>query len=177
MNKPLVVIKSTVPPFTTEILRNNTSLRLAVCPEFLTEKHASRDMALPDRVVVGCERGDEHLFIELFKDALFFFVSATEAELVKLLSNAFLVYKVAFSQVAKEICGGFDADALQVLEAVGADRRIGVSHLNPLLGKIPLCSHCLPKDFMGLTGALRDCDDIDAGVFGLLELVRCFGIE
>jgi len=195
-NQPLIVLKSTVPPFTTEEYRANTCLRIAYNPEFLTAKNADRDMQSPDRIVIGSDNFDDQklldkLYYSIFQpqprdsaavpinrvNPLVFIMSSVEAELVKLLSNAFLVWKVAFSQAAKEICGLYDADAEKVLHAVGADKRIGMSHLNPSLGKIPEESPCLHKDFRGLVGSLRDCEDASAGLFGFLELVRCYGLE
>ncbi len=50
----IVVIKSTVPPGTTEkVQRENPKLNVLFSPEFLTEKNAWNDFLHPDRQIVG----------------------------------------------------------------------------------------------------------------------------
>jgi UDP-glucose 6-dehydrogenase len=39
---------------------------------------------------------------------------------------------------------------------VGLDKRIGRSHLDPLLGKIPRKSPCLPKDLQAFNSFLKN---------------------
>ncbi|MBP6405056.1 MAG: hypothetical protein KA335_05330 [Ramlibacter sp.] len=51
---PLVVIKSTVPPGTTQALaRQHAPLPLVACPEFLRQHAATADLAQASRILVG----------------------------------------------------------------------------------------------------------------------------
>jgi len=156
---PLFVIKSTVLPETTNALRiKYPHLRIAVNPEFLREKTAIADARNPDRIIVGTPvTGDGQLLLEFYKDwhcPKFWFRDPTEAELVKYLSNAFLIHKVAFSCEADRICNSFGCNSADVMNAVVADKRISRSHLR-LKGAIPVDSPCLPKDLKALRKLLK----------------------
>ena len=78
---------------------------------------------------------------------------AREAELVKYAGNVFLALKVVYANLLHDLSGAIGADASVVLESLGADPRIGPSHLNPVdasghtarLGR-GAGGHCLIKD-------------------------------
>lgn len=69
------------------------------------------------------------------------------AELVKLATNAFLATKISFINTIARLAATSGADALQTAQLLGADPRIGASHLHPDLG---YGGGCLPKDTRGL---------------------------
>lgn len=168
---PLVAIKSTVPPGTTDTFAKQfPKLRLACNPEFLREWNADKDFLEPDRIVTGVSENEDHeLFRELYRKwrCPIYRLLPYEAELVKYLSNAYLVLKVALSQEFKDVAGR------EVWEAVGADRRIGFSHLDPTKGKVPRNTPCLAKDTLGLQRWLREkkltTPILDAAVKGGIE--------
>jgi UDPglucose 6-dehydrogenase len=97
----------------------------------------------------------------------------TSAELIKYLSNVYLVTKISFSQFASDICNLFSINADNVMQAVTLDHRIHPSHMKPSLGKIPLDSHCLPKDISALIYTLKSLK----GDTNFLEAIRDQGIE
>jgi len=147
-----VVLRSTVPPGTSEwaadALRNNADVVYA--PEFLREGCAVPDFLNPDRVVVGAESrlvaeryGD--LFAHLSRPILT--MSLRNAELAKGMSNAFLAMKISFANQVANLCDELDADALDVLDAVGHDRRIGRMFLQPGIG---FGGPCFEKDLKSL---------------------------
>jgi UDPglucose 6-dehydrogenase len=95
------------------------------------------DFLNPDRVVVGAETAVVAaryggLFAHLNRPILT--MSLRNAELAKGMSNAFLAMKISFANQVANLCDEIDADALDVLEAVGHDRRIGRLFLNPGIG-------------------------------------------
>ncbi|MBC5798689.1 MAG: UDP-glucose/GDP-mannose dehydrogenase family protein [Candidatus Eremiobacteraeota bacterium] len=155
-----VVIRSTVPPGTSEwiadALRGNAHVVFA--PEFLREGSAVHDFLNPDRVVVGAESraigmryGD--LFEHLSKPVLV--MSLRNAELAKGMSNAFLAMKISFANEVANLCDDLDADALDVLEAVGYDKRIGRMFLQPGIG---FGGPCFEKDLKSLISVSKSAN-------------------
>jgi len=164
-----VAVKSTVPPGTTTgvvepLLRSHSGLdreRLGIGmnPEFLREGAAVADMRSPDRIVLGV--GDSRVrsaFEELYGrfQAPLVFTTPTGAEMAKYASNALLATLVSFSNEIAALCESVpDADAVEVLRAVHADRRFRpppgsatapasiTSYLLPGLG---YGGSCFPKD-------------------------------
>ena len=178
-DNPVILIKSTMVPGTTEDLQALfPEFRFVVNPEFLREATALEDFLHPDRVVVGTD--DVELALTLFHKLFYHFVtplqycvvSPTAAELVKLLSNALLTVKVAFANLVDVLAAriGFPADT--VMDAVTLDHRFHASHLTPSLGKISRSSLCLPKDLLMLRDYL-----VDAGIdSGFLNEVYKLGV-
>ena len=147
-----VVMRSTVPPGTTEVvaarLRGNAEVIYA--PEFLREGSAVADFLNPDRIVIGAgpiERAEAYarLFEHLNRPALI--TSLRNAELAKGMSNAFLAMKISFANEVANLCDDLDADALEVLDAIGHDKRIGRQFLAPGIG---FGGPCFEKDVKSL---------------------------
>ena len=66
---PLIIIKSTVIPGTTQYLAEDTGLEIVFSPEFLTARTAMQDFANPDRIIFGCrETGIGCELTRLFKE-------------------------------------------------------------------------------------------------------------
>ena len=70
-------------------------------------------------------------------------VSVRSAELIKHGANTFLATKISFANLIAETCEEAGANALEVLEAIGLDERIGKQFLNPGIG---FGGSCFPKD-------------------------------
>jgi len=147
-----VVLRSTVPPGTSD--RVAAALRgkadVVYAPEFLREGSAVADFLSPDRVVAGAENAVAgrrycELFAHLNRPMLV--MSLIDAELVKAASNAFLAMKISFANQVANLCDGLEADALEVLGAVGHDRRIGGMFLQPGIG---FGGPCFEKDLKSL---------------------------
>ena len=172
---PVIAIKSTVIPGTTDSLYKMYP-RVCSNPEFMRELTASDDFLRPDRIIIGTHSETvKKTMQELYSswDAPIFITTPVEAEMAKYLSNAFLVTKVAFSQTAKHICEMVGADPLLIMEMVCEDHRIHQSHMNPLKGKIPKDSACLPKDMMALIKQLEQSGDRPI----LLQATYVMGVE
>lgn len=155
-----IVIKSTVPPGTCnilkqEILRINPAAKFALVsnPEFLREGSAVRDFMQPDRIIIGIEQ--EHsrdVMQKLYKPLQLqrvpiLFTTLETAELSKYAANAFLATKIAFINEMADICESVGADVQFVAQAMGLDQRIGPLFLQAGPG---FGGSCFPKDCLAL---------------------------
>lgn len=136
----IAVVKSTIPPGTTEAWNKkyeNTGLRVIFNPEFLTEANALNDMREQNRIVLGGPRPYinkvKQVFQAVFPNVPIIKTSSTTAEMVKYVTNNFLTVKVAFANEISQICEaldakGFDIDYDKVIEYAKYDTRLGESH-------------------------------------------------
>lgn len=151
-----VVIKSTVPVgYTEEISRRFPSLRFVFSPEFLRESRAYLDTVSPSRIVVGLTKDDDEnmrrgkefaealLSCSLSKDVPTLFVSSSEAEAIKLFSNAYLAMRVAFFNELDTYADSRGLSTAHLVKGVSLDPRIGDYYNNPSFG---YGGYCLPKD-------------------------------
>jgi UDPglucose 6-dehydrogenase len=75
------------------------------------------------------------------------------AELIKVTANAFLALKISFANSIAKLADKTNADINEVMDAVGADHRIGRSFLNAGRG---YGGGCFPKDVSGLISSATD---------------------
>lgn len=150
------VIKSTILPGTTEALQKLfPDIFVMHSPEFLREASAAYDAAHPDRNIVGIPR-DTPEYRRKAREALAVLPRAPfervmpvrEAELVKYGGNCFLYLKVVYMNLLYDLAKKLRIDFSRFKEAVAADPRIGVSHMDPLhqSGR-GAGGHCFIKDF------------------------------
>jgi UDPglucose 6-dehydrogenase len=149
----VLVMKSTVPAGTGESIRRDMpSLAYVSCPEFLKEGTAVKDFMHPDRVVVGCDAGDEEAAdaVAALYEPLGGEICRTDvasAEMIKLASNAFLATKISFINEIANVCEEVGADVGEVSRGMGLDERIGSSFLRAGIG---YGGSCFPKDVSAL---------------------------
>lgn len=169
----IYVQKSTVPVGTgskIEKLFQDLKVKLEYVsnPEFLREGTALYDTLFFDRVVAGGR--DKHavgkvleIYMELekFREHIAHiahvpssprggqYISTTlnSAELIKVTANAFLALKISFANSIAILADKAGADVVEVMDAVGADNRIGRAFLNAGRG---YGGGCFPKDVSGL---------------------------
>lgn len=137
-------------------------------PEFLREGTALYDTLYFDRVVAGGRDGkavervlDIYRALETHRDAIadiagikhgtasgkYIATGLNSAELIKVTANAFLALKISFANSIAKLSDQVDADIVEVMDAVGADPRIGRAFLNAGRG---YGGGCFPKDVSGL---------------------------
>jgi UDPglucose 6-dehydrogenase len=162
----VVVVKSTVPPGTTQnlvipcVLETNRKglhdIGFAMNPEFLREGRAIRDFMDPDRIIIGSadnRAGDliESVYTEV--NAPIIKTEISSAEMIKYASNAFLATKISFSNEIGNLCKCLGIDAYDVMKGVGLDHRISPYFLNAGAG---FGGSCIPKDVSALIHLAQD---------------------
>lgn len=171
--KKIVVLKSTVPPGTTETLQKKfPHFKVLFNPEFLTEKRAWEDFIKPDRQIVGFTETSidaAHLVLSLLPKAPFMSpwgddtyrpvkITATEAEIIKYGGNVHFARKINFANLLAALSEHHGANYENVRMGIAADFRIGDSHLDVFHGGYRgFGGSCLPKDLDALIAHLSSC--------------------
>ncbi len=151
--RPLVIMKSTLPPGTGQNLARQYRVRYVANPEFLRQGQALQDWRRPDRIVIGGEsQRDIELAKQLYADleAPFVITDLSTAEMIKYASNAFLSTKLSFINEIANLCDHVEADIDGVVAGLGSDARIGPSFLRAGIG---YGGSCFPKDVRALEHA------------------------
>ncbi len=164
----VVVVKSTVPPGTTEDIiipllqksgkKVGEDFGVCVSPEFLREGKAIYDFMHPDRIVIaGYDQRSIDVLVTLYGDfnAPILQTSLKTAEMIKLASNTFLATKISFINEIGNICKQLGIDTYEVARGMGFDGRIGSKFLNAGIG---FGGSCLPKDLGMLIARARKAD-------------------
>jgi UDPglucose 6-dehydrogenase len=161
--KPTVVIKSTVPPGTTDKLHKKyKSVDVIFNPEFLTEANFLEDFKNQSRIILGgIRRGTTKLrqvYSKVFPHATIVKTNAKYAETVKYFINCFLATKVSFANEMKVLCDKIDIDYDKVVEYATYDERLGKSHwaVPGPDGDYGYGGHCLPKDVSAIVNVYED---------------------
>jgi UDPglucose 6-dehydrogenase len=155
--KHIVVIKSTVPPGTTEKFNHQyDNVNLVFNPEFLTEANYIDDFKNQNRIIIGGPRPYstkiKNIYERVFKNVPIIKTSSTIAEMVKYTANCFLATKVSFANEIKQVCENIDIDYDKVIEYATYDERLGASHwkVPGPDGKLGFGGSCFPKDINAL---------------------------
>ena len=159
----IVIIKSTIPPGTTEKLNQEYPvLNIVFNPEFLTEANAVEDYKNQNRIILGGERPGttvaKRIFTKAFPKVPIIKTSSTIAEMIKYVTNTFLATKVSFANEMFQICNGLGIDYDKVIEYARYDERLGNSHwLVPGPdGDFGFGGHCFKKDLEALLALTRE---------------------
>ena len=152
-----IVIKSTIPPGTTEEWNERfEKLNIVFNPEFLTEANAVSDYENQNRIILGGPRPAttrlKRIFTKVFPKAHIIKTGSRHAEMVKYVTNAFLATKVSFANEMYQICQALDIDYDKVIEYAQHDDRLGKSHwaVPGPDGDFGYGGHCFPKDVKAL---------------------------
>jgi UDPglucose 6-dehydrogenase len=154
----IVVIKSTLVPGDAYKLEKLTSRRVVVCPEFMAEGTAARDILKPHRVLVGgSDKVSVDAVIRLYRHwvpaSRILRMDAWSAQLTKLFANAMLAQRVSSINSMAALCERGGGDVRAVARAAGMDPRIGSMYLQPSVG---FGGSCLEKD-LRLLCTLAQC--------------------
>lgn len=167
-----IVIKSTVPPGTTDYFQEQFVRHTFLFnPEFLTEKSWMNDFITQDRIILGYSREKITKKIvnvsDLYSDfvhgqtspAKIVWCKSRDAEMLKYTTNAFLSTKVSFFNEIRQICDVSKVNYEEVVKLLKLDKRIGNTHLNVPGpdGKHGFGGSCFPKDLNGLMAFAKDC--------------------
>ena len=170
-DKPIVVIKSTIPPGTTDKFNKSYSNVIVIFnPEFLTEENFLEDFKNQKRIILGGNRiGTNKLrqiYSKVFPQATIVKTGSKTAEMVKYFINNFLATKVSFANEMYKVCEQIDIDYDKVVEYATYDERLGKSHwaVPGPDGDFGYGGHCLPKDLSAIINQFE--------TYGLLEAVE-----
>jgi UDPglucose 6-dehydrogenase len=162
----VIVIKSTLVPGDAARIEALTNRRVVICPEFMAEGTAERDILKPHRVLVGgSDKVAVDSVIRLYRHwvpaSRIIRMDAWSAQLTKLFANAMLAQRVSSINSMAALCEIGGGDVCAVSKAAGMDPRIGSMYLKPSVG---FGGSCLEKD-VRLLCALAQC-------MGLPEVAR-----
>lgn len=147
---PLVVVKTTLMPGTTDRLIDRYGNHVIYSPEFLSERTALSDFMNPDKVVLGTRNVDLawRMLEDLFgPDDAVLTIKPVEAEILKLAINAFYSIKVSHFNEVADLCRKHGADYEAVRFGCKLDRYIADQHMSvDKDGYRGFGGKCLPKD-------------------------------
>jgi UDP-N-acetyl-D-mannosaminuronic acid dehydrogenase len=160
----LVVVESTIPPFTTERLirplleksgyRVGHELLLAHCPERILPGNIMVEAVFNARIIGGVDQRSAERAGELygsFVKGKLWCTNARTAEFVKLIENSYRDVNVAFANQVAILCEELGIDTHEAIELANQHPRVDI--LNPGIG---VGGHCIPIDPWFLVDTLPD---------------------
>lgn len=153
-----IVVRSSTPPGTIRRLAHEVDMAIWHNPEQLREATAEQDFLNTVYTLVGyAGPGDDDGYVQNCEelDALYapmqvapVYCMATESEMAKLATNAYLSAQISFWNQISWLCDGLDLNSHRVARLVALDPRVSQYGAN-MHGR-PFGGHCLPKDLAAL---------------------------
>jgi UDPglucose 6-dehydrogenase len=159
---PLLILRSTVSPGTTDRLCAKYGKQIVFQPEYLgeTTAHVFGNMAERDFIVLGGTTEAVSKAADFYKNyynayARFYFCDAVTAEVAKYMENAFYAVKVTFVNEFYDIAAAHGVDFNVLREIWLADPRISRDHTFVYPQARGFSGKCLPKDCNAIVHAAR----------------------
>ncbi len=165
----LIIIKSTIPPGTSQYLANKYTKSIVFSPEYIGEGNYPlpywegvphpTDMSKHEFTIFGGPVFSTRQAIKVFKPCLgpyhkYIQTDWATAELTKYMENSWIATKVTFCNEFYEIARHFGVDYNELRELWLLDKRISRSHtlVSDTKG---FSGKCIPKDTNGIIAAIR----------------------
>jgi len=164
--KAIIIIKSTLSYGTMRLFTERfPELKIAYVPEFLREGTAVQDEKNLSRLIIGVYNNNDTIIskvTDLFlstqrKNVPVLTMNGSEAELVKLYSNAYLAMRIAFFNELDTLAEVNNLNSNKIIKGVSLDPRIGDFYNIPSFG---FGGYCLPKDSRELSSVYSDVPSI-----------------
>lgn len=170
LDTPLILIKSALMPGTVDRLVKETGKKIAVSVELIgqgnyyVDPHSYPDPLDPQKhktLIIGGELDTatacaEYLWDKMQPDIRINLVSALEAEITKLVENAYPALKVTFINTLYNLTQKAGANFIQVHQAWTSDSRVDGFHQRTVSFKRGWKSHCWDKDLPALKHYAED---------------------
>ncbi len=173
-----IVIRSTVPPGTTDRLAAKLGKNICFWPEYVGETDfagASWETFSAARpfVILGGEPELRRWFIDQLEPVLgpnvtFHQTTAAEAELVKFMENSYFAAKVIFVNQFRELSEKLGLDWTTVREGWLLDPRIERDHTSAFADARGYGGKCLPKDVSGIL-AFAKSEGVDLSMLAAVQ--------
>jgi UDPglucose 6-dehydrogenase len=149
--KHIIINSTCMPGYCNSIEQKLSALNytLTYNPEFIAQGSIIKDQQYPDQVLIGetnTEVGDmiQNVYKKLCKNTpRYCRMSLLSAEITKLATNCFLTTKISFANAIGDISAKVGAEPEKILEAIGADSRIGNAYFKYGFG---YGGPCFPRD-------------------------------
>jgi UDPglucose 6-dehydrogenase len=163
IESPLIVIRSTVAPGTTDRLRRETGKTILFQPEYLGEtvQHPMADVKGRSFIILGGPVDEASRVADIYQryyhsELRFYFTSAITAEVAKYMENSFYAVKVMFCNEFYDIARTFGVEYQELREIWLADPRISRDHTFVYPENRGFSGKCLPKDVSAMIKSATD---------------------
>jgi UDPglucose 6-dehydrogenase len=168
-----VVLRSTVPPGTTDRLFDGTGRLYAHAPEFMGENvlHSWQTSSDVPYMLIGGSAQSTVFFRDRFTRVFpgtIHTCTARESELAKYAANLYWATRVTFVNELAKVCEAFGADYERVREAWLSDPRMTAVYTQRAGYPPGFDGRCWPKDLAALIGASTDAG-YDPGFLRAIE--------
>jgi nucleotide sugar dehydrogenase len=163
---PLILIKSTVAPGTTDRLKAKYGKRICFSPEYIGESayytpekymHPTEMIRHPFQVFGGDPEDTKALvdiFVRVMGPHVFFYqVDTKTAEIIKYWENIYFALKVTFANEMYECCKAFGVDFWKAREGWALDNRVEKMHSAVFVDNRGYGGKCYPKDISAFVKA------------------------
>jgi len=138
----------------TPLLEQSVNCSINYNPEFVAQGDIVKGFENPDMILVGTRVPSilNPIMTEIYSrmtltQPIYSFMTPLEAEIVKISLNGFITTKISFANMISDLCDEAGANKQTVLNAIGADSRIGRKYFQPGLS---FGGPCFPRDTRAL---------------------------
>ncbi|MFZ5391348.1 MAG: hypothetical protein ACOZAJ_03690 [Patescibacteria group bacterium] len=164
LKSDLIIIRSTVKPGTTQkLIDKYPDKKIIFQPEYIGETvaHPLADESKKTFLILGGHKDHCAMAVELYQSVYnsgvkIIFLSATEAEIAKYMTNTAVANTVTLVNEYYNICRTFGADWHMVREAWLMDPRMSRYHTFVYPDKPGFSGKCLPKDLKAIAKAAQE---------------------